>query len=98
MSGSTRAKSKARKVSFEFYFVKVNIRFQTLLCKRINREHLFSEWLHHSDKAVTKGQVSGISPGYYERKQKENTVKHKELCSSAVSHLLTAVPNNLKSW
>ena len=37
---------------------------------------------------VTKGHGPGISPGYYGRKQKENTVKHKELCSSAVSHLL----------
>ena len=91
----TKIKSKK---SFEFYFVKVNVRFQTLLWKFINREHLFSEWVHHSDKAVTKGQVPGISPGYYERKPKENIVKHKELCSSAVSHLLTAVPDNLKSW
>lgn len=66
---------------FWIYFVKVNVRFQTLLYKCINRERLFSEWVHHSDKAVTKGQVPGISPGYYERKQKENTVKHKELKS-----------------
>ena len=33
-----------------------------------------------------------------ENKLKENTVKRKELCSSAVSYLLTVVPNNLKSW
>ena len=76
----------------------MNIRFQTLLCICINRERLFSEWLHHSDKAVTKGHGPGISPGYYERKQKENTVECKELCSYAVFHLLTAVPDNWKSW
>ena len=76
----------------------MNIRFQTLLCICINREHLFSEWLRHSDKAVTKGHGPGIFPGYYERKQKENTVERKELCSYAVFHLLTAVPDNLKSW
>ena len=67
----------------------MNIRFQTLLCICINREHLFSEWLHHSDKAVTKGHGPGIFPGNYERKQKENTVERKELCSYAVFHSCT---------
>ena len=56
------------------------------------------EGLHHSDNAVAKGQERGISPGYFERKQKENTVEQKALCRCAVFHLRTAVPNNLKSW